>query len=123
VARSTVTLWARALVNRQLAQTSTTADGQFDLGSHGMDAVVYVVAKGGGRQSTGQWRRQTHRCAMLQRRFVGTSCRQWIRRPWRPANDSTMMKGMLSASRSPRATSELKSIFGPEAGAPPYGPG
>ncbi len=51
VARSVVTLWsASAGEPRQLAQTTTSAEGRFDLSSQenlGTDAVVYVIAKGG----------------------------------------------------------------------------
>ncbi len=51
VARSVVTLWSASDGEpRQLAQATTTADGQFNLGSQenlGADAVAYVIAKGG----------------------------------------------------------------------------
>jgi hypothetical protein len=51
VANSTVTLWAASSAQpRQLAQTRTSSNGQFELGSQeniASDAVLYLVAKGG----------------------------------------------------------------------------
>src|SRR6516164_3223501 len=51
LANSTVTLWAASSADpRQLAQTRTSGDGRFELGSQetlGTDVVLYVVAKGG----------------------------------------------------------------------------
>jgi hypothetical protein len=51
VARSTVTLWGASTGDpRQLAQTTTSADGRFALSSQedpGTDIVLYVIAKGG----------------------------------------------------------------------------
>jgi streptogramin lyase len=51
VANSTVTLWAASTGEpRQIAQTRTSNDGRFTLGSDetvGADVILYVVAKGG----------------------------------------------------------------------------
>jgi hypothetical protein len=51
LANSTVTLWgASASEPRQLAQTRTSSDGRFELGSQetlGADVILYLVAKGG----------------------------------------------------------------------------
>ena len=51
VANSTVTLWgASASEPRQLAETRTSSDGRFELGSQetlGADVILYLVAKGG----------------------------------------------------------------------------
>jgi hypothetical protein len=51
LANSTVTLWgASASEPRQLAQTRTSSDGRFQLGSQktiGADVILYVIAKGG----------------------------------------------------------------------------
>jgi streptogramin lyase len=51
LANSTVTLWgATAAEPRQLAQTRTSSDGRFELGSQetlGADVILYLVAKGG----------------------------------------------------------------------------
>src|SRR5215468_11118795 len=51
LANSTVTLWAASSADpRQLAQTRTSSDGRFELGSQetlGADVILYVVAKGG----------------------------------------------------------------------------
>src|SRR5262245_4184443 len=51
LANSTVTLWgASAGEPRQLAQTRTSSDGRFQLGSQetiGADVILYVIAKGG----------------------------------------------------------------------------
>src|SRR6516165_622973 len=51
LANSTVTLWAASAAQpRQLAQTRTSSDGRFQLGSQetvGADVILYVVAKGG----------------------------------------------------------------------------
>src|SRR5271168_2876533 len=57
LANSTVTLWAASAGEpRQLAQTSTGADGRFQLGSQetiGTDVSLYLVAKGGAPASKG----------------------------------------------------------------------
>ena len=51
LANSTVTLWgASAGEPRQLAQTRTSSDGRFELGSQetlSADGILYLVAKGG----------------------------------------------------------------------------
>src|SRR5499425_1674547 len=51
LASSTVTLWAASAGDpRQLAQTRTSSDGRFELGSQetlGAEVILYVVAKGG----------------------------------------------------------------------------
>ena len=51
LANSTVTLWAASAAQpRQLAQTRTSSDGRFQLGSQetvGADVILYVIAKGG----------------------------------------------------------------------------
>ena len=57
LANSTVTLWAATAGEpRQLAQTTTGADGRFQLGTQetlGTDVSVYLVAKGGAPASEG----------------------------------------------------------------------
>jgi hypothetical protein len=51
LANSTVTLWAASTADpRQLAQTTTSSDGRFQIDSQenvGADVILYVIAKGG----------------------------------------------------------------------------
>src|SRR6516225_7214931 len=51
LANSTVTLWAASTADpRQLAQTTTSSDGQFTINSEetiGADVTLYLIAKGG----------------------------------------------------------------------------